>query len=99
MVAKITSGKSLYGVLAYNKIKVNDSKGRVIFCNDMIVPEDPAQIDIKSCMRSFEPYLNANRNTKKPIFHVSLNPSPEDVLSDAELHSIAQRYMQEMGYD
>ena len=41
MVAKITSGKSLYGVLAYNKIKVNDSKGRVIFCNDMIVPEDP----------------------------------------------------------
>ena len=99
MVAKITSGKSLYGVLAYNKIKVDDGKGRVIFCNDMIVPEDPARIDIKSCMRSFEPYLNANRNTKKPIFHVSLNPSPEDELSDAELHSIAQRYMQEMGYE
>ena len=37
-------------------------------------------------------------STKKPIVHISINPHPEDVLSDQQLADIAQEYMQKLGY-
>jgi len=42
--------------------------------------------------------MAANRDTRKPVFHVSLNPHPDDRLTDAELTAIAQEYMEKMGY-
>lgn len=53
---------------------------------------------IQHCMRSFEPYLAANRRTEKPVIHVSLNPHPDDVLTDEQLAAIGQEYMEKMGY-
>lgn len=53
---------------------------------------------IQHCMRSFEPYLAANRRTEKPIIHVSLNPHPDDVLTDEQLAAIGSEYMEKMGY-
>lgn len=53
---------------------------------------------IQHCMRSFEPYLAANRRTEKPVIHVSLNPHPDDVLADEQLAAIGQEYMEMMGY-
>ena len=53
---------------------------------------------IQHCMRSFEPYLAANRRTEKPVIHLSLNPHPDDVLSDEQLAAIGQEYMEKMGY-
>ena len=97
MVTKISSGSSLYGVLAYNQIKVDDQKASVIFTNRMIEPQDEIY-DMGICMRSFEPYLLANIKTEKPVLHISINPDPKDILSDEQLSSIAQEYMQKMGY-
>lgn len=42
--------------------------------------------------------LEANRKTTNTIFHASLNPSPEDKLTDEQLCVIAQKYMEHMGY-
>lgn len=53
---------------------------------------------IQHCMRSFEPYLAANRRTEKPVIHVSLNPHPDDVLADEQLAAIGQEYMEMMRY-
>lgn len=53
---------------------------------------------IQHCMRSFEPYLAANRRTEKPVIHLSLNPHPDDVLSDEQLAAIGLEYMEKMGY-
>lgn len=53
---------------------------------------------IQHCMRSFEPYLAANRRTEKPVIHISLNPHPDDVLTDEQLAAIGQEYMEKMGY-
>lgn len=50
------------------------------------------------CRHSFDPYLDTNQRTKKPIFHVSLNPHPEDVLDKNQLQAIASEYMERMGY-
>jgi hypothetical protein len=97
MVAKISSGNTLYGVLAYNQIKVDEDHAKVIFTHKMLESLD-GKYNIDVCLQSFEPYLLANRRTEKPVLHVSLNPDPKDVLSDEQLSEIAQIYMQKMGY-
>jgi hypothetical protein len=97
MVTKISSGSSLYSVLAYNQKKVDDEKAKVLFSHRIIEPLEQS-ISIEAYTRSFEPYLSANRNTQKPIMHISINPDPKDVLTDAQLNEIAQEYMQKLGY-
>lgn len=97
MVAKISSGSLLYGVLAYNQTKVDERLAKVIFTNRMFEPKD-GEYDIAICLRSFEPYLLANQRTEKPVLHISINPDPNDKLSEAQLSEIAQTYMDKMGY-
>lgn len=48
-------------------------------------------------MESFMPYFEANRRTSNTVFHVSLNSSPEDKLTDERLREIAREYMERMG--
>ncbi len=97
MVAKISSGSSIFGALAYNQTKVDEQKAKVILTNRMIEPRDGNFI-IGICMHSFEPYLAANQKTENPILHISLNPDPKDILTDDQLMEIAQEYMEKLGY-
>jgi hypothetical protein len=97
MIAKITSSATLYSALAYNQNKADADHAKVIYTNKMIEPQNNIY-DINICLRSFEPYLLANKRTEKPVFHVSLNPDPKDKLTDEQLSEIAQKYMQKMGY-
>jgi hypothetical protein len=53
---------------------------------------------MQQTLLSFENYLLANRKTEKPILHISLNPSPEDKLSDKQFAFLAKDYMEKMGY-
>jgi hypothetical protein len=97
MIAKISSGNNIYSALSYNQTKVDDEHAQVIFANKMIEPAE-GKWEINTCLQSFEPYLLANKRTENPIFHISLNPDPKDVLSNEQLSEIAQIYMQKMGY-
>jgi hypothetical protein len=97
MVAKISSGNTLYGVPAYNRIKVDEDHVKVILTHKMLESLD-GKFDIEMCLQSFEPYLLANKRTEKPVLHVSLNPDPKDRLSDEQLSDIVQIYMQKTGY-
>lgn len=97
MIAKIARSNNLYGALAYNQLKVDNEKGQVIFLNRII--ETPnGSYSVAQLIKSFEAYLIANRKTEKPILHISLNPSPEDRVTDKQFELIAQQYMQQMGY-
>jgi len=101
MVGRITSGKSLYGVLAYNRLKIDGGRARVIFCNRMLPPGgDPARLTAAHCRRVMQTWLDAKKNSRfvETIFHASLNPHPEDRLSEQQLADIAEEYMQRMGY-
>ena len=40
MVAKISTGQSLYGALAYNQDKVDEGHARVLATNLVLQPED-----------------------------------------------------------
>ena len=99
MVAKISHGISLYGALAYNYDKVATGTAEILSGIRMIsdrlgLPSE----DIRLALLSFENYLLANRNTEKPVLHISLSPAPEDRLTDERLAELAERYMQKMGY-
>ena len=97
MIAKIGRGENIYGALSYNQIKVNNENGEILLLHKML--ETPnGKYSVAQLSRSFEPYLLANRNTEKPVLHVSLNPDPNDKVSDERYRLMAQQYMQEMGY-
>ena len=99
MVANIRSGASPGGALRYNKEKVDKDEAEVLLWQKMLEPFDKyGRMDVDACMDSFRPYLEANRRTTSTVFHASLNPSPEDRLTDEQLREIAQEYMQKMGY-
>ncbi len=99
MVANIRTGATVGGALRYNEEKVNRGQAEVLFWNRMLNPFDTAgRMSHERCMASFEPFLQANRRTTNTVFHVSLNPSPEDRLSDEQLGEIAREYMERMGY-
>ena len=99
MVANIRSRPSPGGALHYNKEKVDKDEAEVLFWQKMLEPFDKhGRLDVDACMESFWPYLEANRRTTNTVFHASLNPSPEDKLTDDQLRDIAQEYMERMGY-
>ena len=99
MVANIRSGSSPGGALYYNKEKVDKDEAEVLLWQKMLEPFDKhGRLDVDACMESFWPYLEANRRTTNTVFHASLNPSPEDKLTDDQLRDIAQEYMERMGY-
>jgi hypothetical protein len=97
MLGKISSGKSVFGVLAYNKIKVDDDHAKVLYSQKIFDSAD-GKFSMKDCMDSFYPYLAMNRRTEKVVFHASLNPDPKDSLSNERLVEIAQAYMDKLGY-
>ena len=99
MVANIRSGSSPGGALYYNKEKVDKDEAEVLFWQKMLEPFDKhGRMDVDACMDCFWPYLEANRRTTNTVFHASLNPSPEDRLTDEQLRKIACEYMERMGY-
>ncbi len=97
MVAKINTGSSMFGALAYNQDKVDRKEAEVLFSNKMLLSED-GRFSIGGCMRSFEMQMPVQLSTQKPILHISINPHPEDVLTDQQLADIAREYMQKLGY-
>ena len=97
MVAKISTGSSLFGALAYNQEKVDREEAEVLFSNKMLLSEN-GHFNIGECMRSFEMQMPVQLSTKKPILHISINPHPEDMLTDQQLSDIAKEYMQKLGY-
>ena len=98
MIAKISHGGSLYGVLDYNQIKVDELHADVLFGNRIIEPPGDNPYTIEHISRSFGDYLTANRKTEKPILHISLNPDPKDCVSEEQFIKLAEQYMQRMGF-
>lgn len=99
MVAKIAYGSSLYGVISYNHNKVEAGTASVLHTHNMINNMSGSEkITFRQILRSFEDYLPESTKLKTPIAHFSLNPSPQDKLSDEKLIIVSDSYMGKMGY-
>lgn len=97
MVVKISHGSNLYGALSYNQEKVDEGLGKVLETNLVIEPAD-GTFNASACMQDFERFIPSHITTKKPVIHVSLNPHPDDKLTDEQLTEIGQKYMERLGY-
>lgn len=97
MVAKINYGNSLYGALAYNGEKVNEGVAKILDTNKVFSPADGTH-NISACMQDFMAYMPSHVLTKKPVIHISLNPHPDDTLTDEQFSAIAREYIEKMGY-
>ena len=97
MVAKISIGSSLYGALAYNAQKVNAGEGKLLATNRVFDGGD-GQMDCTRLLRDFCNCMPENVRTRNTVIHVSLNPHPDDRLTDMEMANIAQIYMERLGY-
>lgn len=53
---------------------------------------------IEHCVQAFEPYIALNSHVRKPVIHISLNPSPKDILSEEQMTVLAQEFMENFGY-
>ncbi|WP_195661822.1 conjugal transfer protein MobB [Bacteroides congonensis] len=49
-------------------------------------------------MQAFEPYIALNSHVRKPVIHISLNPSPNDILSEEQMTVLTQEFMEKFGY-
>lgn len=98
MIAKIGKGANLYGAISYNFQKVINDNGQILAINNM-----PERLDgiysVPYFMKCFDPYLSANNKTEKTVRHISLNPDPDDKLTDEQLTAIAKEYMAKMDFE
>lgn len=97
MVADIQKGNNLYGALAYNQEKIDNGLGEILETNRVFVPPD-GNFRVADCVRDFERAMPQRIKTAKPVIHISLNPHPDDRLSDAQLADIAREYLEGMGF-
>lgn len=97
MVPKVNSGANVYGVLQYNRIKVEADQAEVLYMQG--IPErGDGRFGIGECTEAFGYYTALNPRVRKPVVHFSLNPSPEDRLSKKQLTQLAGAFMERMGY-
>ncbi len=97
MVAKISIGNSLYGELSYNGEKINKERGRVLDTNK-IFNDGSGTVDIRRAYEDFMRWIPTSSRTERPMMHISLNPHPDDRLSDTDFTRLAHDYMQMMGF-
>ena len=97
MVAKISVGSSLYGALAYNGEKINKDEGKLLATN-RIFDTGTGRVDISRAADDFRNCMPAHVRTRNTVIHISLNPHPDDKLTDVELENLAREYMEKLGY-
>ena len=97
MVAKITVGTSLYGALAYNGVKVNEGEGKLLAVNK-VFDDGSGRVNIARAEQDFKRYMPENVRTRNKVIHISLNPHPDDRLTDMELENLAREYLEKLGY-
>src|ERR1700742_737648 len=96
MIASQKIGKSFMGALGYNLGKLNhpDRSQRAVLLDTNFSSLDKAQIKREVDMiRELRPNLN------RYVYHTSLNFSKEENLPDVLLVSIAQDYLEALGFD
>lgn len=97
MVAKISIGSSLYGAISYNGEKINEAKGRILGSNKVVIPPD-GHVDVARMVEDFKSFMPKMGRTKKPVLHISLNPHPEDRLTDQDFEILAREYIDKLGF-
>ena len=97
MIAKISSTENLGGALGYNFKKVQHNEAAVLCVNELRKGFD-GTFQMDKVLADMQKAIPEQCRTKKTVFHCSLNPHPDEKLSDERLTQSAKEYMEALGY-
>lgn len=97
MIAKISATENLGGALGYNFKKVQHNEASVLCVNELRESFD-GTYRMDKVLADMQALIPEKGRTKKTVFHCSLNPHPDEKLSDELLVQIAKEYMEALGY-
>ena len=97
MIAKISSTENLGGALGYNFKKVEKGEANILLAAELYQSKE-GRYTMEDVLADMEALIPKNCRTKKTVFHCSLNPHPDEKLSDERLTQIAKEYMEALGY-
>ena len=97
MIAKISATENLGGALGYNFKKVEKGEASILLAAELYQSKD-GRYTMEDVLADMEALIPKNCRTKKTVFHCSLNPHPDEKLSDERLTQIAKEYMEALGY-
>ena len=97
MIAKISATENLGGALGYNFKKVEKGEASVLLAAELYQSKE-GRYTMEEVFADMEALIPKKCRTKKTVFHCSLNPHPDEKLSDEQLTQIAKEYMEALGY-
>ena len=97
MIAKISATENLGGALGYNFKKVEKGEASILLAAELYQDKE-GRYTMEDMLADMEALIPKNCRTKKTVFHCSLNPHPDEKLSDERLTQIAKEYMEALGY-
>jgi len=97
MIAKISSTENLGGALGYNFKKVEKGQASILLAAELYQDRE-GRYTMEEVLADIEALIPKKCRTKKTVFHCSLNPHPDEKLSDEQLTQIAKEYMEALGY-
>ena len=97
MIAKISATENLGEALGYNFKKVEKEEASILLAQDLYQNKEETYT-MAEVFADMQALIPKNCRTKKMVFHCSLNPHPDEKLSDETLMQIAQEYMETLGY-
>ena len=97
MIAKISSTENLGGALGYNFKKVEKGEASILLAAELYQDRE-GRYTMEDVFADMQAVIPEKCRTKKMVFHCSLNPHPDEKLSDETLTQIAKEYMETLGY-
>ena len=97
MIAKISATENLGGALGYNFKKIEKEEASILFAQNLYQNKE-GTYTMAEVFADMESLIPEKCRTKKMVFHCSLNPHPDEKLSDEILAQIAKEYMEALGY-
>ena len=97
MIAKISATENLGGALGYNFKKVEKGEASILLAAELYQSKE-GRYAMEEVFADMEALIPKKCRTKKTVFHCSLNPHPDEKLSDERLTQIAKEYMEALGY-
>lgn len=96
MVVRISTGKSIQGVLRYNEGKRIQGHANLIAHQGFF--KGAENLSVGQLSRRFETLLSLNRRTKTNAVHISLNFAPGEKLDKEKLEEISKEYLNRIGF-
>lgn len=95
MVARISSGRSIRGILVYNEDKVDKGGAKVLLASGFATEID--RLNFHQRLFRFEQLTMLNSRSKVNAMHISLNFHADDKLDAGKMQQIASVYMEKIG--